>query len=134
MKNVLFLIVAAIVLFSGPVSANIEWRILDGIQLDDVPVDIAISKDGATVYVLCSESIKVYSMPKRELVESIPLQGRFSQIIIGPDNETLFLTDVENKQVSIVEVMPVFDIKIGHSQVIGKRDAKVSIVVFSDYQ
>ncbi len=137
MKKVLFIIVAAIavaVLYSGSVSAKIEWRVLDGIQLDDTPVDIAISMDGTTVYVLCRESIKFYSMPKKELVESIPLQGHFSQVTIGPDDETLFLTDAANKKVSIAKVTPVFDIKIGHSQVIGKADAKVSIVVFSDYQ
>ncbi|MFH2093162.1 MAG: thioredoxin domain-containing protein [Pseudomonadota bacterium] len=137
MKKVLFIILTAIavtVLYSGPVFARIEWRILNGIQLDDTPVDTAVSYDGTTVYVLCSESINVYSMPLMELVESIPLQSHFSQISIGPDDKTLFLTDEAGKRVSVVEVTPVFDINIGHSQVIGKADAKVRIVLFSDYE
>ena len=125
---------AAAMLFAGPASAGIEWRILDGIQLDDTPVDITISNDGASVYVLCRESIKVYSMPDRNLVESIPLKGPYSQLTLGPDNETLFLTDTAGKKISIVEVTPVFDIKIGHSQVLGKADAPVNVVIFSDYQ
>ncbi|MBU1195824.1 MAG: thioredoxin domain-containing protein [Proteobacteria bacterium] len=137
MKKKLIIIVAAIaltVMCYGPVCAKIEWRVMDGIQLDDTPVGIAISIDGATIYVLCRGSIKVYSMPKKELVESIPLQEEYSQITIGPNEETLLLTDAGNKKISIVEVTPVFDIKIGHSQVIGKADAKVSIFIFSDYQ
>ncbi len=119
---------------SSIVLAEIEWNILNSIDLDEKPVDVAISKDGGTTYILCKNSIKVHSTLENKITDMIPLSGNFSQITISHDGDKLLLTDSDNKKISIIENVPVFNIKTGDSPVIGKGDVPVNIVMFSDYQ
>ncbi|MCD4723047.1 MAG: hypothetical protein K8S13_24785 [Desulfobacula sp.] len=137
MKKILFQAVTAIMfifIFFSIVHAKIEWNILNSIDLDEKPIDVTISKDGATIYILCEKSIKVHSKSENKITEIIPLTDTFSQIVVSPDGEKLFLTDAENNRISIIQIVKIFNIQTGRSPVIGKADAPVTIVVFSDYQ
>lgn len=115
-------------------SARIEWELLRQINLNDIPYDIALSRDGSTAYILCSKSILIYTVGENKITDTIPITGQFSHIALSEDGETLFLTDNDTKRLSLIRVVNVFDIDAGSSQVIGKRDAPVSVVAFFDYQ
>ncbi len=137
MKKRLFQIAVAIVaifIFSSMVQAKIEWSMLSSIDLDEKPVDIAISKDGTTTYILCEKSIKVHSKSENKITDTIPLTGSFSQIIVSPNGENLLLTDAVNNSISVIQISQIFDIKIGDSPILGKADAPVNIFAFFDYQ
>ena len=114
--------------------AKIESKVLKNITLNDTPRDITISSDGATAYILCSKNILIYSTQANKVIDTIPLTGEFSQIALSPDGEKLFLTDTKKKQLSIIQVSQVYDIKVGQSPVIGKADAPVTVFTFLDYQ
>ena len=120
--------------FASNAAAKVEWNTLKDIDLEETPLDIAVSRDGLTAFILCEKSIKLYSINEGKVTDTIPLTGRFSQIALSPDGETLLLTDTQKKQLSVIRVTPVYDIEIGRSPVIGKADAPVSIVAFVDYQ
>jgi len=120
--------------FVTNVSAKVEWNTLKDIDLEETPLDIAVSRDGLTAFILCEKSIKLYDINEGRVTDTIPQSGRFSQIALSPDGETLLLTDTEKKQLTVVRVTPIYDIEIGQSPVMGKADAKVSIVAFIDYQ
>jgi len=137
MKKQFYQIIAAIsvlFLFFPIVQAKIEWNILDSIDLEERPISIAMSKDGKTTYILCEKSIKVHSKIENKIIDSIPLTDSFSQITISPDGENLLLTDTKNNRISIIEIVQIFDMKIGQSPILGKADAPVTIFDFTDYQ
>lgn len=133
----LFIVLCALITLFCTLSdagAKIEWSVLKKIPLDDTPLDVAISQEGTTAYILCSKSVQVYSIPENKITAAIPLTGEFSQLALSPDGEKLFLTQGTGKQLSIIQISQVHDIPTGTSQVIGKAAAPVTIVAFLDYQ
>lgn len=119
---------------STSASAKVEWNFADSIALENSPLDIAISSDGETVYILCENNILFYSTRENKITDTIPLTEKFSQIAITPDGERLLLTDSQGKQISIIQVTQVYDIEVGQSPIIGKTDAPVNIFLFLDFQ
>jgi len=120
--------------FFSVCDAEVEWRFEDNILLDGKPLDIAISKDGRTTYILCEKKILIYATLEKKITDIIPITNNFSQIVMMPDGERLLLTDKEKNQISVIEVTPVYDIKVGQSPVIGNKDARVHIFAFLDFQ
>ena len=110
------------------------WETIKNISLADTPKDIAVSKDGATAYVLCEKSIQVVSTRSGKTTSSVPVNENFTKIALSDDGETVYLTDSKNKQVTVMQFSQIYDIEIGNSAVIGKKDAKVNLVAFLDYQ
>ena len=133
-RTALFFAVIALLCFAGTVSAKAEWETLKNISLADTPKDIAVSKDGATAYVLCEQSIQVVSTQSGKTTSSVPVNENFTKIALSADGETVYLTDSKNKQVTVMQFSQIYDIEIGNSAVIGKKDAKVNVVAFLDYQ
>ena len=135
LRQVMFLFaIAASLCFATGVFAKVEWEILKNITLDDSPRDMAITGDGKTAYILCSKSVQIFSTRGNKVTGTIPLKDDFSQIAISPDGEQLFLTKATGKQLSIIQISQVYDIKIGTSPVIGKAEAPVKVFAFLDYQ
>lgn len=128
------LAVIAVLCFTTGAWAKIEWEVLKKIKIEGEPLDIAVSSDAATVYILCSKNIQVYSTRANKITETIQVEGDFSQIAISSDGKKLFLTDTKSKQVSIIGISEVYNIDVGKSPVIGKADAPVSVFAFVDYQ
>jgi protein-disulfide isomerase len=132
--HLLMFCIAVVLCFSANALADVEWNTLNDVDLQETPLDIAVSRDGMTAFILCEKSIKLYSIREGKVTDTIPITASFSQIALSPDGQTLLLTDPKNKQLSVIRVTPVYDIKIGQSPVIGKADAPVSIFAFMDYQ
>ncbi len=114
--------------------AKIEWTLQQKIDLESKPLDIAVSKDGKTAYILQKDAVQVYSLTAKKVIDTIPVDGDVTQIAISPNGENLFLTSTKDKQVTIIKISEVFDIEIGDSPIIGKKDASVNVVAFLDYQ
>ena len=131
---VFFIAIAVTLCFSTSVFAKVEWNVINRIALEDNPLDIVISRDGATVYILCEKNILLYSLRENKVTDAIPVKGKSSQIALSPDGEKLLLTDTENRQVSIIKISEIYDIKVGQSPVIGKADAPVHVFAFFDFQ
>ena len=132
--HLLMFCIAVVLCFSTVVSAEVEWKTLKEIDLEEKPLDVAVSRDGMTAYILGEKNIQLYSMAEGKVTDTIPLTGGFSRIALSPDGETLLLTDTENKLLSVVRVTPVYNIEIGQSPIIGKADAPVTVFAFVDYQ
>ena len=132
--HLLIFCIAVALCFSTNALAGVEWNTLNDVDLQETPLDIAVSRDGMTAFILCEKSIKLYSIREGKVTDTIPITASFSQIALSPDGQTLLLTDTKNKQLSVIRVTPIYDIKIGQSPVIGKAGAPVSIFAFMDYQ
>ncbi len=114
--------------------SRVEWEVLDNVPVKCKPLDIAMSSDGASAYILCRDKIQLLSIRENKITDSIPVKGNFSRIAITSDSKKLFLTDAKQNQVSVIQVSHIFDIAAGNSPVIGNPDAKVSVVAFIDFQ
>ena len=131
------LIAMAVALWAGTaavVRAEVEWDLVDNIELHDTPLDVVMSADGETAFILCPNNIKVYSTRAKKVTDTIPVEGRFTQLTLSPDGETLWLAEAEKKRLAIIRVTRIWDLQIGQSPVIGDPQAPVSLVVFTDYQ
>jgi len=125
---------ALVLCFAAGSPAKVEWEILQNVPLADEPRDIAVAPDGSTAYILCGNSIQIYSVGENTVTGNIPLTGDFSQIDVAPGGEQLFLTSAAGKQFSVIQISQVYDIPVGTSPVIGKEAAPVTVYAFLDYQ
>ncbi len=131
-RFVRFIITITLILcFSTMAWARVEWQELNNVPLEDKPIDMVVSKDGQTTYILSEKKILLYSAQKRQITDTIPLTGNFNQITLLPNGETLVLADTDGKQLTFIKVSQIYDIAIGDSPIIGKADAPVNIFAFS---
>ncbi len=131
---VIFSVLMLVLCISTTAFSKIEWEVLNNISLKCEPQDIAVSGDGATAYILCKDSIKLFSMRDNKVSDSIPVKDDFSGIALSPDGKKLLLTNPGKKQVSVIQISQVYDIAIGKSPVIGDKNAPVTVFAFLDYQ
>jgi len=115
-------------------SATVEWELLNTLKLDAPPLDVAISPDGNTVFVLTHKgNIHIYEVNGR-LTDKIEVGEQIDQIKLGPRGTHLFATSRQNKTVKIIELDFIKQISIKGSPYKGIEDAPVVIADFSDFE
>lgn len=131
-----FGIIAALVVAAAPALAKTEWKLEREIELDEKPIDTAITADGKQAYILTKGNILIYSIAEGRITDAIPLEKKHNSISIAPKEGTILLTrgTLFSKSISVIEISQTFDLPIGTSPVIGKPDAPVTLTVFTDYQ
>jgi DNA-binding beta-propeller fold protein YncE len=119
---------------AGLGSAAVEWEVLNTLKLDAPPLDVAISPDGKTVFVLTQEGkIHIYEVTGR-LTDKIEVGEKIDQIKLGPKGTHLFATSRQNKTVQVIALDFIKPISIKGSPYKGLEDAPVVIAVFSDFE
>ena len=115
-------------------SATLEWEILNTLKLKAPPLDLAISPDGKTVFVLTHEgNIHIYEVSGR-LTDKIEVGEKIDQIKLGPKGTHLFATSRKNKTVKVIELDFIKPISTKGSPYKGLEDAPVVIADFSDFE
>jgi DNA-binding beta-propeller fold protein YncE len=115
-------------------SETVEWELLNTLKLDAPPLDVAISPDGNTVFVLTHEgNIHIYEVNGR-LTGKIEVGEKIDQIKLGPKGTHLFATSRQNKTVKVIELDFIKQISIKGSPYKGIEDAPVVIADFSDFE
>lgn len=103
-------------------------------QLTVTPVDFAQSLDNKLVFVLGDDSkVHIYSTADGAEQGSVPVAKETIGIDIAPRGEMLFLVD-SNKNYTALDISFAQDIDTTGSPFLGKKDAPISLVVFSDFQ
>jgi len=113
--------------------ASVEWDLERTFQMDQSPLDVAVSPDGKHMFVLTESGIFVYSQDGK-LVDKIDVGYPVDQIKIGPRGKQLFITSRKNNTVQVVTIDFIVDINVSGSPYKGRQDAPVVIAVFSDFQ
>ena len=114
--------------------ALVEWNIHKTLKLDTQPLDVAVSKNGTSIFVLTQTGkILIYS-PDGKLKDKIDVGNHVDQIKTGPGEEWLFLSSRKNKTVEILHLDFIQHIDISGSPFKGAENAPVAIAVFSDFQ
>ena len=126
--------VYAFIIGVHPAQADVEWSLLNRIQLDVTPLDLASSADGRWVYVLGPGEIEVYSAFDNRVVTHIPIERSYDKISYSASISSLLVSSSSEKSIKIIqlELINSFDFTGLASK--GPADAPVTIAVFSDYQ
>ncbi len=141
-KNVLLLCgLVAVLLIVSPVQAKTEWEFDREIELDVKPIDTAVSADGSAVYILTKKnffspeySIIVFSLLENTILDTIPLDKKFTGIGVAPRSNALLLTSSSDKNITIIKLSETTELPVDSSPVIGPMDARVTLTVFLDFQ
>ena len=119
---------------TGRASGAVEWNIYSTLKLDAAPIDMAISPDGRRLFVLTDQGeVLVYSSATN-IEATLNVGKNVDRIKIGPQEDTLILTNARDKTVQIVTLDFIQNINISGSPFKGPENAAVVVAVFDDFQ
>jgi DNA-binding beta-propeller fold protein YncE len=137
MKKVSVLWVILVILFAAFCTnsfAAVESSVIQTLNLDSPPLDVAVSPDGQKLYILTdTRKILIYS-GRGQLSDTLTVDKDIDAISISRSGDVLFLSSQKSKRVQLVLVDFIQDIDISGSPYKGPENAPVVITVFSDFQ
>jgi WD40 repeat protein len=114
--------------------ATVEWEILNTLQLEAPPLDVAISPDGKSVFVLTNDgSIHIYGVDGR-FKDKIKVGNQIDQIKLGPRGDRLFATSRKGKTVKVISLDFIRVVNVDGSPFKGLKDAPIVLAEFSDFE
>lgn len=133
-KSCLILIVVGLLTCASPVHAAVETSLQNTLQTEAAPIDVAVSPDGRSTFVLTDDGNVLVYDNLGKLNDTIKVGSHINQIEIGPGGERLFATSRQNKTVEIFLLDFISRIETQGAAFKGPEDAPVTIAVFSEFQ
>jgi len=131
-----FLGVAILLLLAIPFQADakVEWRIDKTLKTGQPPLDVAVSPDGKSIFVLTADgSILIYDS-NGKIEDTIKVGAHIDQIRVGPGGGQLYATSRQNQTVEVITLNFIRKINLTGAPSKGRNDAPVIVTVFSDFQ
>ena len=128
------LIIAFFLLAVSPAYSAVEWNIKKTLKTDSVPLDVSVSQNGRSIFILTEEGDVLIYDREGTLTDTIKVGTHVDQIKIGPRDELLFATSRQKKSVDVIELNYIYTIDTAGSPYKGPQEAPVVITVFSDFQ
>ena len=135
--HLVLLITMAIVLGAstgGLASGNVEWNVYKTLQLEETPIDVAVSPDGRRIFVLTDRGEVVIYSSAGKIEAKIDVGQHVNQLKLSPKGDSLILSSGKNKTVEIVTLDFIQKINVSGSPFKGPEDAAVTIAVFDDFE
>ncbi|MCU0604123.1 MAG: hypothetical protein MUC33_15845 [Desulfobacterales bacterium] len=114
--------------------AALEWEILKSLNTGARPVDVAVSADGKSVFVLTDDGIVSIYTGDGALTDKITVGGQAERIAVAPDGDRLYVTQRQGRRVDVIQLDYVREINLSGAPFKGREQAPVTIAVFSDFQ
>lgn len=133
MKITKLAIILSIFLVPTVLQAAFEHESVLKADIDGPILDVATHPSEEFVFVLTSGAILIYSTSDQAILERIPVEKPYDRIAYQ-DPDRLVLTAGEPSRINVIRYSRIFDIDVSGRAVKGPVDAKVSLVVFDDYQ
>jgi len=119
---------------AAPGLAAADWEVIRSMNTGSRPLDVAVSVDGRSVFVLTEDgALSVYT-PDGALTDRFQLGKDAERIAVAPDGERVYVTSRQGKRVDVVQIDYVRDIHLAGAPFKGPENAPVTIAVFSDFQ
>jgi DNA-binding beta-propeller fold protein YncE len=125
---------ALLIAAAGSCPATVEWEILKSLNTGGRAVDVAVSADGKSVFVLTDDGILSIYSSDGTLTEKISLGYPAERIAVAPDGERVYVTPRQGQRVDVVQLDYVRVINVTGAPFKGPEKAPVTIAVFSDFQ
>ena len=132
-KNVMWVVAAVVLMLPSGLQAAFEYESILKTDIDGPIVDVATHPADELVFVLTPGQILIYSTEYRAVLDRIPVDAGFDRIAFQSEDR-LVLTAKQPARLDIIRYSRIFDIDIKGRAVKGPPDARVTIVVFDDYQ
>ena len=101
-KSCLVLLILFFLTASSRVCATVEWNIQNTVKTDALPLDVAVSTDGRSIFVLTDDGNVIIYNKNGKLKDTIRVGTHVDQIKIGPSGERLFATSRQNRTVEVI--------------------------------
>ncbi len=126
--------VAGLAFFPKALQADVEWKVVMDLDLNATPLDITPSADGKWLFILTPGQIAVYSFAEGRVTDRIPVDKDFDRIASLPRAEMVTVSSSAKKTVQIIALEAVYKMDLTDLPFKGPKDARVTLVVFDDYQ
>lgn len=133
-KPVWGIVLAALLLLTGPAAAEVDWQIVQTLKMDETPLATEVAPGGKYIYVLTQGGKLMIYDGAGKLEDTLEVGAHIDGLKAGAGENLLFLTSSTKKTVDIVNLSFIRKIPIDGSPFKGKAEAPVSLVVFSDFQ
>ncbi len=114
--------------------AAVEVTIHRTLNLEETPLDTAMSAGGKYIFVLTDKGKVLVYTPDGKLSDTIPVDKSVDSIKAGPREEILLLVSSKKKTVQMAVLDFVQEINTSGSPFKGTADAPVTIALFTDFQ
>ena len=114
--------------------AEVEVTVATTLNLEETPVDTAMSAGGKYIFVLTDKGKVLVYNPDGTLSDTIPVDKSVNSIKAGPREEILILVSSKMKTVQMAVLDFVQQINVAGSPFKGTADAPVTIALFTDFQ
>jgi DNA-binding beta-propeller fold protein YncE len=134
-RNLAILVAMALAIpAAGSRASGVEWEIIKSLDTGARPVDVAISADGRSVFVLTEDGTLSIYTSEGSLTDKISLGYPAERIAVAPDGERIYVTSRQGKRVDVIQLDYVREINVSGAPFKGPEKAPVTIAVFSDFQ
>lgn len=133
MRQMKLAVILAVVLIPVAVHAAFEHERILNAEIGAPILDVATNPSGDLVFVLTPGNVLIYSTDDQAVLDRIPVAGPFDRIAYQ-DEDRLVLTAAKPSRISVIRFSRIFDIDLSGRAVKGPPDARVTLVVFDDYQ
>lgn len=114
--------------------AEMEWRVIQEIDLKDQPLDMVTALDGKTLFILVPGEVLIQDLNSAETTQRISVGKEFDKLTYSPRKNTLILSSSSAKTVKIIQLERLFEFDFSGLPRLGLDKAPVTVAVFSDYQ
>ena len=133
MRNMKLAVILVFILIPIMLHAAFEVESILKADLGAPILDVTTSPAGGMVFVLTPGAVLIYSTDDQAVLDRIPVEEPFDRIAYQ-DEDRLVLTAAKSSRIKIIRFSRIYDINLSGRTVKGPRDAKVTLVVFDDYQ
>jgi hypothetical protein len=133
LKSMKYTVVLLVVLIPLTLHAAFEVESILKADIGAPILDVTTNPAEDTIFVLTPGAVLIYSTTDQAVLDRIPVAKQFDRIAYQ-DTDRLVLTAAEPSRLKIIRFSRIYDIDLSGRAIKGPPDAKVSIVVFDDYQ
>jgi hypothetical protein len=134
LNKMIFLISVCSLLISLQALAEVEWQAQTTFNLDKKPLDMVMSIRGSYLFVLTEDGIIHVYDSNYNLKGEINAGKDIDSITNGPDDNILILKSKKDREIRTILVDFIQEINIKGAPFMGREDAPVVMIVFTDYQ
>jgi hypothetical protein len=133
LKKIKLALILAIVLVPAVLHAAFEVERILNADMGAPILDVTTNPAGDLVFVLTTGEVLIYSTDDQAVLDRIPIEKPFDRIAYQ-EEDRLILTAATPARINVIRFSRIYDIDLTGRAVKGPADAKVTLVVFDDYQ